>query len=209
MGTTGTWGTISVLCAAIALASSPAQADYVISVVDSATGLSSATVGPGQSISLDLLAISDNEDISNNFALPVHFDAPGLEYDSYELREAYADPFPCDLGLPCGTDPFPPAVINDRIVWTAALGIGIQHMSGPIVTFGLTVPADWFGRVPVPDSVTIATGDHDPVLEGIFDGFSEVPSIPGEPFTLNIPEPATLALLAIGGLAVVRRRKNA
>ncbi len=209
MGKSQRWGTALVLGAAMVLVSSSAQAAYVLSVVDSATGLSSATLAPGDSISLDLVAVSDGDDNSNSFTLPVRFDAPGLQYDGYEFPGIWATATDFTPAFGFLGYVLPPTILGDMTGWAATEATGAQHTSGPLVTFGLTVPADWFGRSGNPGSVTITTGDHIPGLEGINDGFDEVPSIAGAPFTLNIPEPATLALLAIGGLAVVRRRKNA
>jgi hypothetical protein len=68
----------------------------------------------------------------------------------------------------------------------------------------------WVGTLTV-DTAGLAVGDYPIVVDGVADGMSRL-TLAGnwEPLsgmgTVRIPEPATLVLLAIGGLVVARRR---
>ncbi len=73
--------------AILGLHASAARADYVLEITDGDATPQTATLLPGDSITLLLLLTSSGEDQIDSFVLDVGFSAPGLFYSSYEFDE--------------------------------------------------------------------------------------------------------------------------
>lgn len=223
MAKIGRWGLALVFGVGVALASSSARADYVVSVVESGGG-SALVVLPGDTVDLGVSLVSNAGDIHDSMVLDVVFSEPGLLYNSYLLDPvAYntGDLWITDYSVPnMNPDPLhaalllvaPHAINADSYLAPGNPGLldihfeagtkvaGTTFGEGMLLTFVLEVPTGYpMGPVLI---------DAAPVLFGLTP-FDEICGVPGQTFTLEvIPEPATLALLALGGVAVLRRRRK-
>ena len=197
----------------VGLTSSGVHADYLMTLQDQATGLTSADVPQGGTITLDLmLASEDPTDMHDGCALLISFDQAGLDFNSWDWNAiAYATGSPDDFTR-MALDPAPsggallgslPAPLTDYgILFGANTRIGELFGTGTVVSFELGVPSDF--------------GLGSTMIDVVYDFFSGWPWPPylygtsTGPFALNVtPEPATLMLLGFGGLAAMRRRRLA
>ena len=164
-------------------------------------GASSATVGLGESIILELVLSSDNQDFNTSAVFEVTLSEPGLQFDSY----AWAPPYVTGGGDDW-SDPGPPQnagiissgdLLGQTIYFENFVDPG-QFDSGVLLTLGLTVPNGF----PLGDVVISAT-------DSWFDnGLTGTAGII-EDFTLTVvPEPATLLLLGATSLILLRRRQR-
>jgi hypothetical protein len=168
---------------------STANAAYVISVVDAGTGLSVGTANPGDTLHLALQMTGT--DPVDSFGVGVQATPGVLHYpDVYTLA-------PNNPGL------FVTGGANDFSVppyFSALTEVANTFWNGTGRFIAFDVMVD-------PNAPTNSTADVVPVVDFFNAGFDNVDVTAGTPFVLTIvPEPATLALLGIGGLLAVRRR---
>jgi hypothetical protein len=184
-----------------------ANAGYMVSVVETGTGLQQAELLPGDSLSLDVLldGVSDGSGQTHDSVdMVVDFSKAGLILDSYSWTEP---PFVTG-GLNDFSNPDNsalPMAISSLTLSGNTDQAGDVFGTGVLATLNLTIPGDW---MPTPDSVEVSVADGASLND--FTNFLFPNVSVGSPFTLRIvPEPATLALLGIGGIAVLRRRRRA
>jgi len=191
--------------ALVAFATSAANADYLISVVDNGTGLNSAVRAPGQSITLGVTLEGNPPNTHDSADFNVIFSRGGLVLTSF----AWANPPFLTGGLNDFSDPKIGELPVEMTTAGAHFGansnaFGTVFQTGTLVTLDLMVPGNW---APVPDSIEVTVQQGASFQDFVNFEFPE--TTVGAPFTLLIPEPATLALLGIGGLAALRRRRHA
>ncbi len=188
-----------------------AQAGYVVSV-EGPGGSSTADVRPGDSISLDVVLTGNSVHIANEFA--VTFSRGGLILTNFAFGSPYITDGGDDTSVPQLTD-LPVTLADDTFglpgsdvdaKFSNFLGTG-NFGTGSVLSFDLDIPVGYAEGV-VDISVGNTSGSGNPSFLGTFVD-EPIDGING--FALNVvPEPATLALLGVGGLvAVMRRRRKA
>jgi len=203
----GKIGRILLVTAFAAFMTTTANAGYLVSVVDANTGLAQAELDPGALLSLGVV-LSDNSDGSgathDGADFVVNFSRSGLILNSYTWA---APPF-----VTGGLNDFSQPKNNvlpmpiSGITFSANTDVtGTTFPTGTVVTMNLAIPGDW---LPFSESVEVSVADGAAFND--FTNFVFPNVVSGSPFTLRIvPEPATLALLGIGGIAALRRRRAA
>ena len=195
MGKIGKLAALAIVAVGLAFASQAARADYVMDVVND-VGASAAEALPGDSFVADVVVLRDpdGQERFDSFGMWVTFDVLGLEYDNYTLGPSAfnthdSNDFSDAITATIGGDPYFLAVTRDTEVFTV----------GSLVALDLTVPS-----AAAPGTVyTIGTE-----IDFFNDGWNDVPLMSRGSFALTVvPEPMTLALLGIGGVFALRRRK--
>jgi len=206
----------------MALLAGSASADYILSPFKhGAYGVREDTVGPGGSFELDLFLDSDASDQTITAIFQVTFSSEGLVYESYDWQIPFANgtidddskpplnllPETLSAGTLSGVGR-PDGVVDIELsnATDSPTGPPPPFGTGVLVTLSLSVPSDYSG----PQTVTL---DVVPEEEGFFAGIVGgelvyVQTDGGASFVLNIPEPGTLSLLALGALPLIRRRKR-
>ena len=160
-----------------------------------------------RTFTLDFDLTSDAVDESFTATFEVIFSKSGLELKSYAWTLPYETGGSNDASTPAigslsaflSATTYSDASAVD-IELSNALDTG-KFGAGTLLTMEILVPSDF----PLGD-VTIGVGDSPEFFNA--NAFGLVPTSPGTDFTLTvIPEPTTLSLLALGGLAMIRRRK--
>jgi hypothetical protein len=188
---------------ALLLGVAQVQAGYVINVVDAETGLSGqrVEVPAGTIRTLDLVLTSDGNDRHDSFGFNLGFSQPGLLYNSYSLASPeYLGGGPNDFSTDATGQPIVAPLHFEALTEVG----GVTFGTGRLVSLQVGVP-DNFLPVGVPklDVSVFAIPDF------FGNGFDLVDAVAGPALTLSIvPEPATLVLLGLGGLAAVRRRRS-
>lgn len=213
MGKTVRIGGLAVLVGVcVGLTSSNARADYLMTLVDSSTGLSSVDVLPGANTSVDLILTSDAGDVHDSNGFFVTASRGDLLLNSWawsstEFNTGSPDDFTVMSGQPGSGGALLAALplpINNDVNFAALTHTsGVTFGTGTLISFELGVPASFA----VPQTITLNV-----IPDQFFDSntFMFPVGIAGAPFDLNVtPEPATLMLLGLGGLAVMRRRRLA
>ena len=200
-------------CVGFASSSASAGHSYTMSLVSG--GANQASLDPGQSLSLDLILASTNDQTWHDGAdLLVSLSRSGLELTSWDWASPqYLSGGPYDFTriasrpAPSGGDlrnSLPQAITSTYGIGFSAetANFGDFFGTGTLLSFGLTVPDSYETNVDV--VMDVSGSFHDSATLWTWIGVST------GPFTLHItPEPATLMLLGIGGLAVLRRRRTA
>lgn len=205
----GKIGRILLVAALAAFMTTTANAGYLVQVLDGDTGLAQAELLPGDSFSLNVVLepVDDGTGQTHDGAdFVVNFSQPGLILDSY----AWATPPFVTGGLNDFSQPknnVLPMPINS-ITFSGNTDVtGDTFGTGPVVSMELTIESPWTGDM-LPQSIEVGVADGAAFND--FTNFVFPTIVTGSPFTLRIiPEPATLALLGIGGIAVLRRRRRA
>ncbi len=187
MGKMNMFGKLAAVGVCMMLASQ-ARAEFVISVQDApGTGNSSVTVAPGQDFSVFVNLASDSAEEFESFGFDLAMSGLPLGRRSYELS---APPF-----VTGGVNDF--SDIGTLHFEGLADNAGDVFGDGALVTLNLTAGTD------------AGTTTIDALPDFLAAGFFTFDSVAGQQFTVNVtPEPATLMLLGIGGVAALRRRRR-
>lgn len=197
---------LSVLC--LLVCAGPVSANYIITPTSG--GAAALIVSPGETFPLEIGLSSNASDAHNSSIFRVLFSSGGLTYNSYEWKTPYANGTTDDDSKPLNNT-LPKLLAADTLTGVAyPAGVVDVELSnvidsgtfghGTLVTLTLGVPANYTG----PETVTISV-----VSDTIASGFTEVPTAVGSDFVLTItPEPASLWLLAFGGLGLMRSRRR-
>lgn len=164
-----TWNTKVLLSflALLGIEASTARADYVLEITDGDATPQTASVLPGESITLLLVLSSPSEDQIDSFVLDVGFSAPGLFYQSYEFDEtAFIAGNPGEDFSGPGLDDLPQPPSSPHIIMAASYvhtpstpgdvdihfeAVSTLDAQGAVLTFGsgvlarihLSVPLDF------------------------------------------------------------------
>jgi PEP-CTERM motif len=209
-------GTLFVVGSALAAASMPASAAYVVSVSAPDT-----TIEPGQQFTVN--AVLTGPHTIDSFVLLMDVTGPkSLAYNAYQL--AGNGPFqtggPDDFSGPKGAPDtglldglsgrllnplitnalYPQTPTRADVKFDATTRPGSTFTQGTIVTMTLTMPTN---AVPNQDSFNILAVPDTFAFQGT--DFFDATAGPALHITV-VPEPATLVLLGLGGLAAARRR---
>jgi len=198
--------------AIVMLAVVPSSADYTLQPHFGANKDSSLTIDKkadeaGRTFTLDFGLSSDGTDKSITATFEVIFSAGGLILTDYTWANPYVTAGSDDYSTPAiGNLPadLSVATYGDAaavdIELSNALDVG-EFGAGTLVSIDILVPSDF----PEGD-VMISVGGSPEFFNA--NAFGLVSTGPGSDFTLTVvPEPATLVLLAFGGLSLIGRRK--
>ena len=184
-----------------------AQGAYILTPVPDSLTIDRTATEQDRTFTLDFLLSSDAADESTTATFEVIFSKSDLELKSYAWTSPYMtggsnDASTPDIGSLSATlsaTTYGDASAVD-IELSNALDTG-KFGEGKLLSLEIIVPSDF----PEGD-VTIGVGDSPEFFNA--NAFGLVPASPGTDFTLTVtPEPTTLSLLALGGLAMIRRRK--
>ena len=179
-----------------------------VTITPKSGGLSSLAVSPGGSFSLDLMTSGTGTIDSAVFT--VEFSNPGLQFTGYTWGGGFSGSgfdgsIPASASLPVTigdmTYNTPGAVEKLDIYFdnftTTPFSIG---SATPLLTLSFDVPSNYLGGVWSETLISVVPDTF--ALSG-----SPVTGLGGQ-FTLITPEPGTTALLGLGAVAILRRRKN-
>ena len=173
--------------------SAAARADYILTPVPKGGGPGPIVAPPGGTFTIDMILTSDSGDSATSCDFFVNFDVPGLTLvDSGWYHGPFATtPFQEIL-------PAPGNSITGKVSFTTFAADPFTE--GPVAWMKIEVPTGFADPVVIAAAETIA--------EGFFYNVTEIPGTAGPPLQITIPEPVTLSMLAVGGLALIRRRRR-
>lgn len=188
-----------MVCAVIGFAARAANAELVVSI-QGANGENKLAANPGDVVEVFLNATGPAADTYNQFGIDI-FISSGLTVLSYDFVDQSPNPNPFVVGANDFT------TISDTLIL-----VEVARAVNGSPDF-ITPP----GNIMVFSFDTTGTVDGDSFTfdvdapNAFFDfGRDSRDIVAGQTFTLNIvPEPMTLALLGIGGLVALRRRRTA
>jgi len=160
-----------------------ASADYVLSLVESPSGATSATRMPGETLALDVLLTSGPGDATDSVGFTVTFSRAGLTLTGF----AWASPQfetggPEDFTSP-SIDDLPVTLASEGITFSAnTVAFGVTFSGGTLVTIDLAIPASF------PDGSDTIAISPDLFLDA--ESFEPVPTAAGPPFMLTIGDGA-------------------
>lgn len=202
---TGVLGCVAALLAVAA----PVRAGYMMSVTSG--GASSASVLPGDSITLQIAMTADASETHNSAIFRVMFSNPGLRYMGYLWEAPYLngtfddDSKPLGGSLPVVLDDLTlsgvgyPADVVD-VEMSNVLPIGPNFGSGIVASMTFEVPFDYTGE----GEIQIALAPDQIALNG-----QDVETRTGGVFTLVIPSPGFSAVaLLVGAFGVSGRGRR-
>jgi hypothetical protein len=186
-------------------AGSAAHADY--SMWLESGGSSFQQVSPGESFALEVWLGSDAADVHDAAIWQIEFSAEGLLYEGYSWAAPYetgsifddSKPFIDDLPVLLDASTLSGGGYEQGVVDVelANLTMSGEFGAGWLATLELRVPLDYDG----PDEIAISV-----VPDSFAMGFNEVPVVATGGFTLLVPAPGALSLLAITAIGAARRR---
>ncbi len=193
----------------IIVCTSHANANYVISVEDD-FGYNIGYILPGSMHHLNVVLSGNSEHIANDFTIVVS--RPGLELTDFFWGDPYVTDGGDDVSVPQVTD-LPTVLTADTYADTAAVDAKFSNFlgagsfgEGTVLSFDLFVPNNVpFGLFEVSVGASfLSTAPY------FLDGFNDVTidAINGFVFQI-VPEPVSITLFAITGVAVlIQRRKR-
>ncbi len=191
----GRLGKLLVVCAVVGFAAQAANAELVVSVQGPA-GENKIAADPGDIVDLVVNLDGPGSDTFDSFFFLVDMSS-SLSITGYDFPQDTDDG--AGGRRPVFAPGSPDDFSNPPEFEAATSFAGDKGGPGVLVTFQVdtagTVDGDSFAFDIVPDFFS--------------DGFSDRDAVAGQTFTLTIPEPMTLALLGIGGLVALRRRRTA
>ena len=185
-----------------------AQGAYVLTPDSGSLTINRTATELDRTFTLDFLLSSDAADESFTATFEIIFSKSGLELKDYAWTSPYDTGGSNDASTPAigslseilSATTYGDASAVD-IELSNALDTG-KFADGTLLSMDIIIPSDF----PLGD-VTIGVGDSPEFFNA--NEFGLVPTSPGTDFTLTVtPEPATLSLLALGGLAMIRRRRR-
>ncbi len=192
---------------------SVALADYTLRV--EVEGPGSVIKNPGDTFVIDFFVIStDANDLTNDTTsviFDVGFTQDDLLYEGYEWKSPYDTEGAYDWSQPSSNDenwasgtPIP--------AWTPST---TQDPAIPSVHFENFLDSGYFTEgallsltVTIPPDATWNSVQIFPLTDTFMGDAGEVATRNGNPAIVYLPEPASMSLLAIGGLAMLRRRRR-
>ena len=192
---------ISIALICLMAITATARADYTLT--PKVGGQSVIGLDPGGSFTVDFILTSDDSSDPANWStsaiFEVAFSLDGLQYNSYSWGSPYSTG---------GTDDYSDPSINAGALNTNDLLSGNIYFEnfvdsgeftiGTLVSLTLTIPGDFpEGNVYISALPDTFEGDLGTVI-----------TRKGQDFLLQVPEPATVSLLILGGLAMIRSRRR-
>lgn len=199
MGKVNKLGLVAALGVGLALTTA-ARADYVVSIESGGMNAIEVDASGGDvtvPVSVNLTRENGDEEVGTAI-FDLGIDNGGLNYTGYMWNALFETDVPNDA--------------SDRPTINGATSLHFENLTttgtnlfpeGTLVTLDLVVP----GGTPEGETFNVSYSHDTLTPDGLFTFFGVTGST-GLAIT-TVPEPATLALLGIGGIAALRRRKKA
>lgn len=167
----------------VLLSATAATGDYVLALVESQSGATSAMRAPGETLSLDVRVTGGPGDATDSVGFAVTFSRAGLVLTDYAwAAPEFATGGPEDFTSP-SIDELPATLTAEGITFSAnTVAFGVTFSGGTLVTIELVVPATF------PDGSDTIAISPDLFLDA--ETFEPVPTAAGPPFVLAIGDGA-------------------